>query len=111
MDTCVELDCTRLQNRDAFHDEFSRLFGFPNFYGRNMNAWIDCMSSLSEPQDEMTKIHCERGKVITLLLKNALWLKSNHQELYDAIVECSAFVNYRLLKVGRPPVLALAFYE
>jgi RNAse (barnase) inhibitor barstar len=34
----------------SFHAEFRRVFGFPEFYGHNMDAWIDCMTSLDEPQ-------------------------------------------------------------
>ena len=27
-----------IRNWDSFHDEFNRVFGFPAFYGRNMDA-------------------------------------------------------------------------
>ncbi|MDZ4753789.1 MAG: barstar family protein [Phycisphaerae bacterium] len=28
---------------------FAETFGFPGFYGRNMNAWNDCMTFLDGP--------------------------------------------------------------
>jgi len=28
----------------SFHDVFMHTLGFPDFYGRNMDAWIDCMT-------------------------------------------------------------------
>jgi RNAse (barnase) inhibitor barstar len=34
----VTLDCDRIHDWDSFHDEFARIFGFPDFYGRNMIA-------------------------------------------------------------------------
>jgi RNAse (barnase) inhibitor barstar len=45
----VRIDGTRLQSWDAFHSAFASAFGFPDFYGRNMDAWIDCMTSLDSP--------------------------------------------------------------
>lgn len=106
----VTIDCNNIHDWQSFHDEFQRVFGFPSFYGQNMNAWIDCMSSLSDPEDEMTSIHCEKGKIITLELKHVRAFKSNFPELYDAIIECSAFVNWRLIERGLQPVLGLSFY-
>ena len=29
---------------ESFHTVSAEVFGFPEFYGRNMNAWIDCLS-------------------------------------------------------------------
>lgn len=109
MENIVEIDCSQISDRDSFHDLFSEKFGFPDFYGRNMDAWIDCMSSLSDPEDGMTKIHCTNGSVVTLYLRNMSVLKDNCPDIYAAILECSAFVNFRLIEVGEPPVLALAF--
>ena len=65
----VKLYCDHIKDWDSFHIEFARVFGFPNFYGCNMNAWYDCLSSLGEPDDGMTSIHCEEGKTMTLQLK------------------------------------------
>jgi len=109
MEYIVKINCEKIACWDSFHDEFILKMGFPDFYGRNMNAWIDCMSSLSEPDDGMTTIHCEKGGVVTLQLINALELKRKHLDLYEAIIECTAFVNFRLNDVGEPSVLALSY--
>ena len=37
----VSVDCARIHDWNSFHDEFATVFGFPDFYGRNMNAWIE----------------------------------------------------------------------
>jgi hypothetical protein len=107
--TVVRIDCTRIIDWDSFHDVFAEAFGFPDFYGRNMNAWIDCMTSLDEPADGMTKIHAPRGGVVILQLDNVASFGTEGAELYQAIIECSAFVNWRRLEVGEPAVLALSF--
>lgn len=106
----VEINCNNIADWDTFHDEFSQVFGFPDFYGRNMDAWNDCMSYLSDPEAQMTTVHCEEGNVITLVLKNIKIFKTRCPEQYDAFIECSAFVNWRLIDDGYSPVLALSFY-
>ena len=107
----VKIDCANIKDWGSFHEEFARVLGFPDFYGRNMDAWIDCMSSLSDPNDGMTQIHCEKGEVVTIELANINDFKSRCPEQYDAIIECSAFVNWRLIEIDQPPVIALSFHE
>ena len=53
----VRLDGSRLRTWDGFHDAFASAFGFPGFYGRNMNAWIDCMSYLDDPDTTLDIFH------------------------------------------------------
>jgi hypothetical protein len=74
-----------------------------------MDAWIDCMTSLDKPDDAMTSIHAPKDRVLTLQLENVAPFREQHPELYAAIIECSAFVNWRRLEVGEPAVLAISF--
>ena len=97
-----------IRDWNSFHDEFQRVFGFPDFYGRNMNAWIDCMTSLASPGDGMTKIHCPAGGALVLEIPDAKDLKKRRPELLEAILECAAFVNFRLLDAGESPVLIIS---
>lgn len=89
------------------------MFGFPGFYGKNMNAWIDCLSDLDDDDSEagMTTVHCERGSVMALEFLHVKAFRGRCPELYDAIVEGVAFVNWRRLEAGQPAVLALSFWE
>jgi hypothetical protein len=107
----VVLDCDRIKDWRSFHEEFARVFGFPDFYGKNMNAWMDCLSDLDDPGTGMTGVHCERGSVLALELLHVKAFRARCPELYDAIVECAAFVNWRRLEVGQPAVLALSLWE
>jgi RNAse (barnase) inhibitor barstar len=99
-----------IRDWSSFHDEFNRVFGFPDFYGRNMNAWIDCLTSLDSEQDGMTRIHVQRGSVLTLEITNAGDLKKRCPEMYEAIVQCAAFVNWRRVEVGAQSLLAVSFH-
>jgi len=107
----VSLDCNNIRDWDSFHEEFARVFGFPDFYGRNMNAWIDCLTSLVAPEDGMSSVHCEPGSVVTLELANVKAFANRCPEQYSAVIECAAFVNWRRLEMGDPSVLALSFHD
>jgi len=105
----VSLDCEKISDWPSFHKEFAKVFGFPNFYGNNMDAWIDCMTYLDDPASGMSAIHCNRGSLLALELLNVKTFRQRSPELYEAIVEGAAFVNWRRLDVGDPAVLALSF--
>jgi RNAse (barnase) inhibitor barstar len=93
----------------SFHEVFAEAFGFPDFYGRNMDAWIDCMTSLDDPEAGMTSVHAAPNSVIVIQLEDVDEFATRCTELYDAVVEASAFVNWRRLERGDPAVLALSF--
>ena len=105
----ASVDCSKILDWKSFHDEFAAVFGFPDFYGRNMNAWIDCMTSLDEPDHGMTRIHPAKGCVLTMQLENVAPFREQHPDLYAAIIECAALVNWRRIEVGEPAVLAISF--
>src|SRR5690606_18096271 len=85
----------KLKNWKTFHSEFKNEMNFPNYYGENMNAWIDCVDELT---DKLTILQIDNGK----------YLKENQPELFNAILECGAFVNYRKIEVGEKPNLIIA---
>ncbi len=107
----VKLDTRRITDWNTFHDVFAETFGFPAFYGRNMNAWIDCMTSIDDPPAGMTKVHAQPDSVVALELEHVNEFAHRCPEQYAAVIECSAFVNWRKMEVGESAVLALSFYK
>jgi hypothetical protein len=106
----VQIDGSKITDSGSFHDLFSKALGFPAFYGRNMNAWNDCMTSLDAPEDGLSAVHVATGDVLVLCISGATDLKKRRPEIYDALVECSAFVNHRRIEMGEQAVLALSFH-
>lgn len=106
----VQIDCSKITNRDTFHNLFRDTLGFPDFYGRNMDAWIDCMTSLDE-DDGMTSIVIKPGEVLTLQLDHYKDFKSRCPDLLNDLIECSAFVNWRRIDTDEPAILALSFHD
>ena len=76
-----------------------------------MDAWIDCMTCLDDPDAGMSSVNVNPGEMITLQLDHVDDFALRCPEQYDAIVECSSFVNWRRIEKGAPPVLALSFYK
>lgn len=103
----VRIDCDRITDDGSLHDTFSDAFGFPGFYGRNMDAWIDCMTRLDE---DMSDVRIDQGQVVTLQLDNYRNFKQRCPELLDQIIECGAVVNWRRLEVGARAILVMSFY-
>ncbi|MDB5225542.1 MAG: barnase inhibitor [Candidatus Adlerbacteria bacterium] len=103
----VIIDAGKIVSEETLHDTFYEVFGFPDYYGRNMNAWIDCMSSLDT---EMNKVQVKGGEIVTLQLDNAKDLKEKYPELYSKVVESTAFVNWRRTENGESAILALSFH-
>jgi RNAse (barnase) inhibitor barstar len=91
------IDASKILDWASFHDVFAKQFEFPAYYGRNMDAWNDCMSDL--------------GECVAIQINNVSMLKEKNREIYDSIIECSAFVNWRFTNSGGDPVVALAFYD
>ncbi len=81
-------------------------------YGlQGMDGWIDYMSSSDSVEDAMMDVSlvARPGDVLTLQLEDAAGFAARCPEQYEALVDCSAFVNWRRLEVGERPILALAF--
>jgi len=90
-----KIDGKKLTDWNSFHSEFKAKLNFPDYYGENMNAWIDCVDELTE-------------KPTLLQIENGKFLKENMPELLNAILECGAFVNFRKIELGEKPNLIIA---
>ncbi|HMV83076.1 MAG TPA: barstar family protein [Blastocatellia bacterium] len=105
----VEIDTRRIVDWDSFHDTFANALGFPGFYGRNLDAWIDCLGYVDSPENGMSEIHVEPGSVLVIQLSEVREFSQRCPEQYAALIECSAFVNHRRIEAGEEPVIALSF--
>ena len=104
----VRLDTSSISDWDSFHKTCREVFGFPDFYGMNMNAWIDCLTYLDEG-DGMSRFHLAAGERLNIEVSDTKSFNARLPEIFDALVECSAFVNQRYLEAGKSPLLSLVF--
>ena len=103
----VRINADRLTTWSSFHDTFAEVFGFPSYYGRNMDAWIDLMTDLEEGAAD-GKAHASATDPMVIRVDN---VDSMPAEIYQALVDCTAFVNWRRLETGDPAMLILAFHK
>lgn len=103
----IRIDGTKIKDWDSFFEEFSKAFGFPAFFGKNMDAWIDCMTNLDE---EFNAVRVQPGEMLCVALDGARDFKAQCPEQFQAFVECASFVNWRRLEIGDPAILVLSFY-
>jgi hypothetical protein len=104
----VRIDTKQITDWESFHQLCKEQFGFPDFYGMNMNAWIDCLTSLDE-DDGMSRFHLARGEMLHIEVSDTENFNSRLPEVFVALVECSAFVNRRYIDDKNSPVLSLLF--
>jgi hypothetical protein len=97
---------------DSLYEVFLEIFRFP--YGlRGMDGWIDYMSSADDPEDGVipTELIAGPGDVLTLQIEDAGDFASRCPEQYEALIDCSAFVNWRRIEIGERPIIALSFIK
>ena len=105
----VRVPADRIVDWATFHGVFAETLGFPDFYGRNMNAWIDCLTYRDAPGDGMANVNVEPDDVLAMVVDCAAAFRVRCPEQYAALVQCAAFVNWRRLEARLRPYLVLAF--
>ncbi len=99
----VTLDCSKFINEGVFYDELIGVFGFPNFFGRNIHALIDCLSGLRYPEEGMIKVNITKTGTLLLKLKNYSLADDTTQKILMFSVES---VNSRAQQEQlSPPIL------
>lgn len=96
----VDLDLAPIKDWNTFHDLFAATFHFPSYYGRNMDAWVDCMSDVADEDDDFIFLHLTGAKA----------LKERCPEILLAINECAAFLNYRQHESGSNPIISVSYH-
>lgn len=86
----------KIKDWESFHQVFKDELNFSDYYGRNMDAWIDCMYDTAD--EEQIVIHINHGKQ----------LKDNCPEIVSALLECSASINYDKIISGDKPNIILS---
>jgi hypothetical protein len=102
----VRIDTDAISDWQSFHKESSRVFGFPDSYGMNMNAWIDCLTYL-DVGDGMSRFHLANGETLEIEVLNADNFRSRLPEIFEALIESSSVVNDRYTEEGKSAPLSL----
>jgi RNAse (barnase) inhibitor barstar len=104
----VRIDTGQIRDWDSFHDVFADALGFPSFYGRSLDAWMDCMVDPDE-DDGMKGVVGSVGDPVVLVLSDGRSFKQRCPHQWTGIVEVVASLNLGRVENGKPPLLVLAF--
>jgi RNAse (barnase) inhibitor barstar len=106
----IRIDGREITDWASFHATFKRVFGFPDVYGRNGNAWIDCMTDLDAPEHGMTTVHVKAGETLTIYLEHSRALRQ-YPDILEGLMEMVDFVNSRRrdFMPPQPAILSVQF--
>jgi hypothetical protein len=102
----AELNGASILDWDTFHTECQRAFGFPDSYGKTMDAWVDCLSYLRD-EDGMSKFRLKPNEKLEIVVKDAAAMRERVPDLLEEMTFCVAGINERYEDYGEKPALAL----
>ena len=105
----IRIDARRLTDTAGLHAALSEAFGFPPFYGNNLDALVDCLTRLDDPQAGLSRVQLFPGQVALVVIEHARETCTQTAAQVKALTDAAAFVNWRRLEQGQPPVIALAY--
>jgi hypothetical protein len=73
-----------------------------------MNAWVDCMSCINEG---MTRFSVAKGELFHLGVAGTEDFARRLPEIFQAFIESAAFVNWRRIENGEPPLWRLFYFD
>ncbi|MNJ97373.1 Barstar (barnase inhibitor) [compost metagenome] len=101
----LSVDFRQVNTLDEMHDVLAKVFDFPVFYGKNINALIDCWSSLRFPEDEMSGITVGKDELVLLEVKGMHHLD---QIMMNHLIIAVEDVNKRSMeKIEQQPLILL----
>lgn len=103
----IQFNTKRIFDWTSFHQVSKEVFGFPDFYGNNLNAWIDCLTYLDEDDCGMANVVLKNEEMLQIEVIDSSAFKFRFPEIFDALVECTEFVNQRYIESQGKPRIAL----
>lgn len=102
----VVLDGTKLTTWEEFHDEYATTFGFPAFYGRNRDAWIDCLTDID---GGLTHADFQTEADLLISIENSSTWVTRAPGMVTEFVQLVEEVNLRFKEAGLAKKLVVVF--
>ena len=101
----ITIDASRIVDAESFHCMFAEAMGFPGWYGNNLDAWVDVMSSLTEAEP-MSRFRLDDDELRIHVVGFEDFL-ARDEGLARALLSCTADVNRRYAARGENARIAL----
>ena len=98
----VRIDGTKITDWASFHNVCKEAFGFPSFYGENMDAFIDCLTYIDEG-DGMSKIELSGNEMLTIEVTDPSVVETRIPEVFAALSTAVEDINDRFIERGKEP--------
>ncbi|MNR78087.1 Barstar (barnase inhibitor) [compost metagenome] len=102
----VHLNGASITDWAGFHSACKAEFGFPDFYGHNMDAWVDCLSYLRD-EDGMSKFRLKPAEKLQIIVDHADILQKTAPDILEEVAFCIEGINERYADYGENPALEL----
>lgn len=99
------LDGARIIDWQTFHTECAREFGFPDFYWRNGNAWIDCLTYIDE-EDPMCRFVLQPQEVLTVETINSDVVRCQAPDVLTGLVAMGSIRELSFRRTWKDPAIA-----
>ena len=84
----IKIDFSNIETLDDLHDVLFKTFGFPDFYGRNIHALIDCISSIRYPEEGMTSFFLASDEFLLIRTKKMGEVEDSIAKFFIYAIEC-----------------------
>jgi Barstar (barnase inhibitor) len=102
----LRLDGAAITTWDDVHDALARGFGFPGFYGRNLDALIDCLTLLDDASAGMSTIQVASGSIAVIEIEHVDRMPS---AIVATLADTIGLVNYRRRERGDDAIVTLSY--
>jgi hypothetical protein len=106
----VRLNGATMMDTVSFHAQCKDAFGFPDFYGCTMDAWVDCLSYLRD-DDGMCQFRLEPDEILRIQIDNVAAMRAAAPDLLEELAFCIEGINERYTDYGEKPALELILVE
>lgn len=96
----VRIDESFFKDEKRFHERFAAVMGFPDFYGANWDAWIDCMSYIDQPQEQMSSVTVRTDELLEIVIERQSGDEYWKSVAWASFCVCAAAVNKRFASHG-----------
>jgi RNAse (barnase) inhibitor barstar len=103
-----QIDTLKITDWRSFHDVFATELKFFDGYGRNMDAWIDCMTDL-HGEHSLSGHHLPVGDPVVLEFQHTKDFIKRCPEIFLNLIECTIFVNQRYKNFSNAEYVLLKF--
>jgi len=101
----VIIDFTKITDLETFHAAFNETMGFPHFDGHNLDAWIDCMSSIDDVDAGRSSVTISPDESLEMIIIGTESALKNCPKVFNAFLEGTASVNQSFLKKRSKTIL------